>query len=62
GRNNSDVDLFQWEGNTYLYYATGDQQTWASVRVAMYPGPMKSFFERCFPMGAKMVEVSTVVK
>ena len=38
GVNNSDVDLFEFEGNTYLFYATGDQQTWGSVRLAMFPG------------------------
>ena len=49
GINNSDVDLFEWEGNTYIYYATGDQATWGSVRVAMYVGLMRRFFEGCFP-------------
>lgn len=58
GINNSDIDLFEWEGNTYLFYATGDQQTWSSIRVAMYLGPMKSFYESCFPAGSAMVEVS----
>jgi alpha-L-fucosidase len=58
GCNNSDVDLFEWEGNTYLFYATGDQQTWGSVRMAMYPGPMRKFFESCFPEGAAMTTVS----
>jgi hypothetical protein len=62
GCNNSDVDLFEWEGNTYLFYATGDQQTWGSVRVAMYPGPMKSFYESCFPAGEKTIDVSAKVK
>ncbi len=62
GINNSDVDLFEWEGNTYLYYATGDQQTWGSVRVAMYAGSMKAFFESCFPAGAATVKVSAQQK
>ena len=62
GVNNSDIDLFEWEGNTYLFYATGDQQTWGSVRVAMYLGPMKSFYETCFPSDTPMVEVSTKSK
>jgi hypothetical protein len=62
GINNSDVDLFEWEGNTYLFYATGDQQTWGSVRVAMYLGPMQKFFESCFPAGSQMVEVSAKTK
>jgi hypothetical protein len=62
GTNNSDVDLFEYEGNTYLYYATGDQQTWGSVRMAMHCGSMESFFKSCFPEGAKIVEVSTKTK
>ena len=62
GINNSDVDLFEWEGNTYLYYATGDQQTWGAVRVAMAAGSMKAFFESCFPAGAPTVKVSAKTK
>ena len=61
GCNNSDVDLFEWEGNTYLYYATGDQQTWGSVRVALYPGPMQAFFETFFPEGAPMKEANAAI-
>ncbi|MBN2316837.1 MAG: hypothetical protein JXM79_23110, partial [Sedimentisphaerales bacterium] len=30
GINNSDVDLFEWEGKTYITYATGDQATWGA--------------------------------
>ncbi|MBN2311840.1 MAG: hypothetical protein JXR94_22870 [Candidatus Hydrogenedentes bacterium] len=59
GINNSDVDLFEWEGNTYIFYATGDQQTWGSVRIAMFLGSMQDFFETCFPEGEDMIEVST---
>ena len=59
GINNSDVDLFEWEGNTYVYYATGDQATWGSVRVAMYVGPMQQFFESCFPAGTPGVSITT---
>jgi len=58
GVNNSDVDLFEHEGSTYFFYATGDQQTWGSVRLAMYPGPMREFFEGCFPSEAPRVKVS----
>ena len=57
GYNNSDVDLFEWEGNTYVFYATGDQQSWGSVRIAMYPGPMRAFYESYFPKGASTIEV-----
>lgn len=49
GRNNSDVDLLEHEGRTYLYYATGDQESWGTVRVAMYDGPQRAFFEGFFP-------------
>lgn len=49
GINNSDVDLFEWEGKTYITYATGDQATWGAVRIALYDGPMKEFFTSHFP-------------
>lgn len=51
GKNNSDVDLIEYNGKTYLYYATGDQETWSTVRIAMYDGPMQSFFTGFFPEG-----------
>jgi hypothetical protein len=59
GVNNSDVDLFEYEGNTYLFYATGDQQTWGSVRLAMFAGTMREFFEHHFPAAAPLVKVRT---
>jgi hypothetical protein len=59
GVNNSDVDLFEYEGNTYLYYATGDQQSWGSVRIAMYAGSMREFFTGNFPAGEPMIRIST---
>jgi hypothetical protein len=62
GCNNSDIDLFEWEGNTYLFYATGDQQTWGSVREALFLGSMKQFFEACFPQGSTPIEVSARAK
>ncbi|MCC7376881.1 MAG: hypothetical protein IT581_19640 [Verrucomicrobiales bacterium] len=58
GINNSDVDLFEWEGRTYLTYATGDQQTWGAVRSAMYDGPMAEFYGRHFPASLPAVKVS----
>ena len=60
GINNSDVDLFEFEGNTYLYYATGDQATWGAVRVAQFAGSMGDFFLRHFPDGAPVVKVSAL--
>ena len=62
GVNNSDVDLFEWEGRTYLCYATGDQATWGAVRMAQYDGPMREFFERSFPPGATFVRFSAQTK
>ena len=58
GINNSDVDLFELQGNTYLYYATGDQATWGAVRTALYAGPMKQFFESHFPAGRACIQIS----
>jgi hypothetical protein len=59
GVNNSDVDLFEWEGQTYLFYATGDQATWGAARIAQYPGPMPEFFARHFPPGAPTLKLTT---
>ena len=59
GRNNSDVDLVEIGGETYVYYATGDQQTWMELKRARYPGPMAEFFQSYFPADADMTEVST---
>ena len=53
--NNTDADLFEYAGNTYVFYATGDQQTWGTIRVAMYPGPLKQFFESHFPENVPMI-------
>jgi len=56
GINNTDADIFECENRTYLFYATGDQQTWGTIRVAQYPGPLKEFFESCFPADVPMIE------
>jgi hypothetical protein len=58
GVNNSDADLFEYEGNTYVFYVTGDQQTWGTVRMAMFAGSMKEFFTGYFPDGAPTIRVS----
>ncbi len=49
GINNTDADLFEYEGNTYVYYANGNQADWSNIRVAIHPGPMKKFLESYFP-------------
>jgi hypothetical protein len=58
GINNSDVDLFEWEGRTYITYATGDQATWGSVRMAFYDGSTKEFFSSYFPAGVPTMKAS----
>lgn len=62
GINNSDVDLIERDGTTYVYYATGDQQTWLDLKRAVYPGPMKEFFANHFPAGTLGIKVSAVRK
>lgn len=57
GNNNSDVDLIEIDGKTYLYYCTGDQATWGDLRRAVYYGPMQQFFESCFPEGKPTIRV-----
>jgi len=58
GSNNSDVDLIEINGKTYVYYATGDQQTWGDLKCAVYPGRMREFFESYFPESEGMIELS----
>jgi hypothetical protein len=58
GSNNSDVDLIEIDGKTYVYYTTGDQATWGELKQAVYPGSMQEFFEGYFPADAAMTEVS----
>ena len=62
GKNNSDVDLIEKDGKTYVFYATGDQNTWSDLKHAVYPGSMQEFFESYFPEGAKTTDVSTRVE
>lgn len=56
GINNSDVDLFEWEGHTYLTYATGDQATWGALRMAHYPSTMPEFFTAQFPPRQPLIQ------
>jgi hypothetical protein len=58
GINNSDVDILEYGGKTYLYYATGDQETWSTVRLAMYDGSEKTFFESHFPVNIPLLKAS----
>ena len=56
GINNTDADIFEYEGNTYVYYITGDQQSWGAGRIAMYPGTMKQCLEAYFPKNTPTVK------
>ncbi|MBW8325095.1 MAG: hypothetical protein K0M50_10065 [Prolixibacteraceae bacterium] len=58
GKNNSDVDILEYEEKTYLYYATGDQETWGTVRVALFNGTEKAFFENHFPKNSKLTKIT----
>jgi len=46
--NNSDVDLCQFEGKTYIYYANGDQMTYSFLCEAVYGGPLDEFLKGFF--------------
>ena len=46
--NNSDVDLFEFEGKTHIFYASGDQMTYSFLCEAVYDGPPEEFLEAFF--------------
>lgn len=48
GINTSDVDLYEWNGETMIYYYIGDQATWGGLGIAKFSGSMKDFFEGYF--------------
>jgi len=48
GDNNSDVDLTEYNGNTYLFYAIGDQNSWGGLKYAEYNGSMQELFSDYF--------------
>ena len=56
GINNTDADLFEYQGNAYIYYITGDQMTWGAGRLAMYAGSMKECLEAHFPANIPVVK------
>jgi hypothetical protein len=58
-------DLETWEYspfNPILEAATGDQETWSTVRVAQYDGSEKAFFEGHFPKNSSFTKTSAKVK
>lgn len=53
GINNSDIDLIEFEGKTYINYADGNQSQnnevgWTNVRLAVYDGSIAFFVRRIF--------------
>ena len=46
--NCSDLDLFEYEGKTHIYYANGDQMTYSFLCEALYDGPLDEFLEAFF--------------
>ena len=50
--NNSDVDIIERDGKTYIYYTISDQLTWANVKRATYDGSLKDLFASAFAAGA----------
>lgn len=48
GVNATDADLFEFMGNTYIFYGAGWQDARGTIRVKMYPGPMKECLESYF--------------
>lgn len=45
GINASDPDIIEWNGQTWVYFAVGDQLTWMDIRRAPYDGSMQAFLE-----------------
>ena len=48
GINASDPEIIEIHGRTHIYYAVGDQLTWANVKRATYPGAMAAFLQQWF--------------
>lgn len=49
GINNSDVDLFEYNNKTYLFYCSGDQQSWGNIQLAVYDGSPGQLLSSYFP-------------
>lgn len=45
GINASDPEVVEIDGRTWVYFAVGDQLTWMNIKRAVYPGPLRAFFE-----------------
>jgi hypothetical protein len=49
GINNSDVDLFEYNNKTYVFYCSGDQQSWGNIQLAVYGGTPGQLLSSYFP-------------
>lgn len=47
--NTSDIDLAEFDDNTYIYYAVGDQRSWMNVKRKVYPGKLAAFLTQWYP-------------
>jgi hypothetical protein len=50
GINASDPDIVEWHGKTLLYFAVGDQRTWANIKRVVWPGGLAKFFESWYAL------------
>jgi hypothetical protein len=48
GINASDVDLVEFDGKTYVYYAVGDQRTWMNIKRVVKPGTLQDYLKSWF--------------
>lgn len=48
GINASDVDVVEFGGKSYIYYAVGDQLTWMNIERVTYPGSLADYLEGWF--------------
>ena len=46
--NCSDLDFFEYDGKTHIYYANGDQMHYSFLCEAVYDGPLDRFLEHFF--------------
>jgi hypothetical protein len=55
GINATDSDLFEFGGQTYLFYGPGWQDSRGTIRVKMYPSTMKECLESYFSDDVPMI-------
>jgi hypothetical protein len=48
GINASDPEIFEFDGQTFVYYSVGDQLTWMNIKRAVYPGTLRAFYAQWF--------------